>query len=1047
MSRKKNGCRMQLLVRCLRGALGLLSLLLVFSGMAEDREILNFNPDWKFIKADPAGAQKVDFNDRNWTTVSTPHTYNDVDTFDDLSPGRMLGETNQWAGRTWYRKMFILPEAWKGRKVYVEFEGVRQVAEVYLNGHNLGACKNGFVPFGFNLTPEVKFGEANLLAVMCDNRFMISQVGEETKNGKTATKKKNKKTENTNDYPAGTLSAYERRVNETLPDGVEELQADQIPWNNPQWHPPLGGIYRDVRLYVTDPLHITLPLYDYLKTAGPYVYATNISDQAAEMGIEIPVENGRANEERITVQAQVQDRDGHAVLTVQKRVTIASGAKATIELAGTIPNPQLWEPDYPYLYKVVCSIQQGNETIDSTGVPLGIRAVHWDVKTGFWINGHHLKLHGWGQRPTDEWPGLGTAQPDWLHYYTLDLMKEAGGNFLRWGHCAGGPGMIQAGDELGFVTDQPGVDGEADTVGAAWEIRAAAFRDTIIYYRNNPSILIWEGGNQKVSRAHAEELHRFVEEYDPRGGRAYAHRRADETTGKFMDISIGTEGSHEVSRLPVVEGEYDREESPRRVWDDYSPPDFGYPAAKGQTYDLTSEQFAVNEVSQYVNKVNTASHCGGANWLFSDSTSGGRDTVEVDRASGEVDGVRLPKEAYYVCQTMFRGDPLVHIIGHWNYPAGTKKTIYVTSNCQRVKLYVNGKLIGQTNATEHYLFSFPDVSWQPWRIEAVAYNDNAAVATNVIRTAGAPVALRLNSMTGPGGLQADGSDVVLIDVEAVDSKGERCPTFEKRVNFTCTGPGIWRGGYDSGRPDSINHKYLDLEAGINRVAVRSTLEPGDILVAASCPGLKPGSVSIPSRPFPVQEGYSTLMPEMPETSLTTSHPDWSGLATGKPPMTVTAATSADGKAGRFLESFSYTGPTELVHVEADAQKGRDIYCDRDVAFKDLPLELVGADWVQAAAADDRYSAEDLMQLGVKGGMVVYVAHDAKLGRPEWLERQFAATKETIMIGGREMNVFKRQLKNDESLTLGSNTDGTASAKSNMYVVFINKPDSDFHASR
>ena len=93
--------------------------------------------------------------------------------------------------------------------------------------------------------------------------------------------------------------------------------------------------------------------------------------------------------------------------------------------------------------------------------------------------------------------------------------------------------MIRAGDELGIMADQPGVDGESDTVGAAWKIRAAAFRDMLIYFRNDPSILIWEGGNQKVTRAHAQELRGYVEQYDPHGGRAYSQRRADETTGEI----------------------------------------------------------------------------------------------------------------------------------------------------------------------------------------------------------------------------------------------------------------------------------------------------------------------------------------------------------------------------------------------------------------------------------------------------------------------------------------------------------------------------------
>lgn len=1003
----------------------LMLLLAAFELQAEPRLVLNFDPDWKFIKADPAGTEQIDFDDSGWMTISTPHTFNDTDTFDHFSPGGMLGDTNEWSGRTWYRKTFSLPESARGKRVYIEFEAVRQVADVYLNGHFLGSCKNGFIPFGFDLTPFIRFGESNVLAVMCDNHFMISRTGD----------------------PSGTLWAYERQINAGLPASADEVQADQIPWNNPQWHPPFGGIYRNVRLYVTDPLHISLPLYDFLKTTGPYAYSTEISDAAARIGVEVPVENDGTTVRKIEVSARVMDEHGNTVFISKQSGLVAAGGQSKITLSGIIKSPQLWEPDYPYLYRVVCSVRSDGGLEDSCEIPLGIRTVHWDVNTGFWINGHHLKLHGWGQRPTDEWPGLGSAQPDWLHFYTLELMKEAGGNFLRWGHCAAGPEMIQASDELGLITDQPGVDGESDTVGGPWEIRAAAFRDMIIYFRNDPSILIWEGGNQKVTRVHAAELRHDMEEYDPYGGRAYSQRRADETTGEFMDVTIGTEGSHEIPRLPVVEGEYDREESPRRVWDDFSPPDFSYRQARNQVYDLTSEQFAVDEIGQYVDKTGVSNECGGANWIFSDTTSGGRDTTEVARDSGEVDAVRLPKEAYFVCQTMFRSDPQVHIIGHWNYPAGTRKTVYVTSNCSNVELIVNGRRLGGGEKSDQYLFTFPDVAFEPGEIKAIAYDNGDPAATDAIQTAGSPSALRLTAITGPGGLQADGSDVALVDVEAVDAAGRRCPTFQRPVNFTCAGPAIWRGGYNSGKENTVGQKHLDLECGINRIAVRSTLMPGKICVTADCPGLKSASIVILSHYFAMEGGYSAILPAMPAVALSRTHPDWKNLAAAARPMTVTAKAENGPDAGRFIETFNYTGPTELVHVEVNAADGKNVYCDRDYLFGNLPSELSGADWVQAADADKFYAAQDLMQLAARAGMTVYVAHDARLPAPDWLLRLFDPMPSSFMVDGHLMKIFARHLQSDESFTLGSNSTDSKIKSCNMYIVFVKSEDPESTASR
>jgi beta-galactosidase len=668
--------------------------------------------------------------------------------------------------------------------------------------------------------------------------------------------------------------------------------------------------------------------------------------------------------------------------------------------------------------------------VDSSEVPLGIRVARWDVKNGFFLNGEHIKLHGWGQKPTNEWPGLGAALPDWLHFYTLQLMKDAGGNFLRWGHSASAMAQINASDRLGIIVDQPGTDGEADTARAAWTLRASAFRDTIIYFRNNPSILIWEAGNQKVTHDHAKEMHDLFEKYDPRGGRVVAYRRADKTVAQFMEIGIGTEGGREIANLPVVEGEYDREESPRRVWDDFSPPNFGYPEAKGQTYDLTSEQYAVNEVAQYVRKLGARSHSGGANWIFSDSTSGGRVGVEVDRAGGEVDGVRLPKEAYYVCAAMFRDDPQVHIIGHWTYPAGTHKTVYVASNGDEVELFLNGVSLGRGQSSDRFLFTFPDVQWKPGELKAVAYQNGKVIAEDSKHTTGPAVALKLTPITAPGGWRADGSDIALVDVEAVDSKGERVPTFQQRADFELAGPGVWRGGYNSGKIKSTNNTYLDLEAGINRVSIRATRESGTVTLQARGEGLRPATLKIESKPFTAVDGLASEQPAVPQPKLPR-------VVAGFHTEELGDAPSTKEHNGKFILAFSYSGPaSQLVHVEQGAENGKNAYFDTPSPFTDLPPQLVGADWVQASSRESLYSAVDLMQTTIVGGSTIYIAHDERLAIPAWLTRQYDPTEIRIHLNGVPMKVFSRKWDHDQSLTLGSNTEDASAKSGNMFVVFV-----------
>jgi beta-galactosidase len=590
----------------------------------------------------------------------------------------------------------------------------------------------------------------------------------------------------------------------------------------------------------------------------------------------------------------------------------------------------------------------------------------------------------------------------------------------------GSPAQIAAADQLGLVTLQPGVDGEHDTKGGAWILRSAAFRDVIIYFRNHPSIFLWEGGNQKISREHAAELRAHMDRYDPHGQRAYTHRRPDAIVAEFMDVAVGTEGGREIARLPVVEGEYNREESPRRVWDDYSPPNFGYPEAKGQTYQLTSEQFAVNQVKHYVNKLGSLAHAGGANWIFTDSTSGGRVGVEVARAS---DGVRLPKEAFYVCQVMFSYTPRTHVIGHWSYPAGTKKDVFVVANTGgEVELRLNGRSLGRARPENRFLYRFPEIEFQPGTLEAIAFDaQGQPMAQSTKTTAGPAVALRLTALTAPDGWQADGSDVALVDVEAVDAAGRRVPTFQQRADFALAGPAVWRGGYNSGKLNSINHPFLDLEAGINRVSLRAARTPGQVKLTATVAGLPPATLELTLQ-APRAVRVATKAPELPA----------SPQRQPQPTLPAASAFTATGKdVGRFTTAFNYSGPASyIVHVETDARDGRNAYVDGDSPFTGLPEFLQGADWVQLANRDALYHAVDLMELAVKAGTQVTIAHDARLPVPPWLTKDYQPLQRSITVNRVPLALYTRQFATAASITLGPNTEQTSAKEGAMYLVFI-----------
>lgn len=846
------------------------------------RSAYNFNPGWKFAFGDTAGAERPDFDDSAWASVSLPHTWNETDSYRAyIDHGG--GDQTERFGIGWYRKHFKLPAGSEGRKVFLELDGLRQAAWFYLNGQLVGRYENGVTPVGLDLTRFVRFqGEDNLLAVKVDND----------------------------------------------PNYREEATGTPFEWNSKNFNPDFGGLNRDAKLIVAGRIYQTLPLYENLQTSGIYVYPRSIdlARGTAQIAVESEVANESGSYASISLSAVVVDADGIVRAELPGNTSdLVDGQSEIFTAGGRLAPVRLWNVNDPYLYRVYTLLSVNGQVVDVCETTTGFRQISFRGGAGtggVWLNGRFLWLTGYAQRSANDWPGLGGAYPDWMHDFTVALMRASNANYVRWMHVAPQRADVSACDRFGIVETSPAGDKERLVTGRQWEQRTEVMRDTMIFFRNNPSIFFWEAGNTIVTPEQMREMVALRKRWDPHGGRVMGTRDNDlaeankalTPDSEFYEVMMGQ--SPETDRVsgnaifrgysiarrdkaPLIEAEDFRDEAPRGIWDDYSPPTFGFkphrvpsrrpgdPGPGGDVYHWTSETFALAGATRYAayyrNRIDQpdpahAKWSGYASIYFSDSDADGRqDGSEVLRVSGKVDGVRLPKELYFVSRVMQSPRPDLHIIGHWTYPAGTRKTVYVAaSHCDRVELFLNGHSLGTAdhpvdfvdpyNGLDHgdtgCIYAFPDIAFAPGTLLAVATRGGKPVAREELRTAGPARAIRLTVITGPKGLIADGSDVALVDFEVVDAQGNRCPTDEGRVDFAVSGPAIWRGGFNSRKLNSTNNLYLSTECGLNRVAIRSTQKPGTITLTASRPGLASATATIEAHPVEIAAG---LEPSPPPT--------------------------------------------------------------------------------------------------------------------------------------------------------------------------------------
>jgi beta-galactosidase len=825
---------------------------------------------WQFNKSDVSGAQATTFADTGtgWSQVSTPHTYNDIDSYRVLI-NHSGGDHGMYTGPAWYRKHFKIPATFAGNKLIVEFERIREGATFYINGTQVGTFTDGISACGVDITGKVTADGTtdNVLAVRVDN----SGGG---------------------DY-----------------------------WNANATNPDFGGLVGHVWLHVPGKIYQTYPLYQNLKTSGIYIYGTgyaNMTNNTAQgdtgnltINVESEVNNESGAAASATLGVKVVDAaTGTTLTTFSGTATSVPTTGATIlKASGPVTGAKLWSDLYPNLYNVVTTLTVGGTVVNGRSTTTGFRQVQFKGGAGtggVYVNGRFVYLLGFAQRSTNSWAALGQAVPDWMHDYHAGLIRGAFANYIRWMHVTPQLVDVKSGDRTGVISIAPAGDKEvSNPTDVQWQARMAVMQCSMIYLRNNPSVFMYEAGNSPVSDAQMQSLSQLKTQWDPNGGRGNGDRDTPDVGAEpyadWYGTMVAYNGSPPTSAIfrgcstgfrdkgPCIEEEDFRDEALRGIWDQYSPPHVGgfMPGAL-DTYNETAETFAIGDGSadsgqvarlndwlkvETIRNTDAANsfYAGYASIYFSDENADGRlDSSAVCRASGKVDAVRLPKEAYYAFRVVGNTQPDIHIIGHWTYPAGTTKTMtVVANNVSSVDLLVNGKSLGKvTKTTNGYQYSWANVAFASGTIQAVGYDASGKqVCQHTLTTAGAAAAIKLTPTTAPGGFLANGADVAMFDVEVVDANGQRVPTFgpttkatdnqptgEPKITFAVTGPGTWRGGVNESMLNSTNNLYLYTEGGINRVFIRSQLTAGDITLTASGTGLTSATAKVTSKAVNVMNG-------------------------------------------------------------------------------------------------------------------------------------------------------------------------------------------------
>lgn len=775
------------------------------------------------------------FDDASWEAIDLPHDYAIAGPFTNNISSNMGRLPSP--GVTWYRKTLDLPSELAGHSVFLDIDGAMQLSLVWVNGQFVGGWPYGYTSYRLDLTAYVNFGEENQISL----RVETPEPG-------------------SNAWDAGSS----------------------------RWYPG-GGIYRNVWLVATDPVHVA--------HWGTHITTPQISDSLATVELQTTLDNDGEDDVAVTVATDIFELDaadrqvGSAVSQLEpKEVTVPARQSLSTRASGVIENPKLWgvaPGGQPNRYVAVTRVLRDGELLDLYQTRFGVRSIAFDGE-GFSLNGQRMKIQGVCLH--HDLGALGAAFNERARERQLELMQEMGVNGIRTAHNPFEPELYALADRMGFLVMDEAFDVWAEGKTANdhhfffedWyeqDLRALLRRD-----RNHPSVFMWSIGNELVEQyddaagpAWGERLTAICHEEDPTRPTVAGMNRAEpdspfslpiDTVGlNYQGTGVRDLGAqyptyHQAFPDKFIIGTETTSTFSTRgsylfpVTSSRGTPATGSSGEDAQaglisSYDLYHADWSYSPDEEFESQDKWPYVGGEFVWTGIDYLGEPTPLDAVARSSyfGIVDLAGFKKDRFYLYQAKWRPDlPMAHILPHWTWPerVGQTTPVHVYTSGDEAELFLNGQSLGrQAKAQYEYRLRWDDVLYEPGELSVVTYKDGQQWATDSVETAGEAAQLQLRADRPM--LRASGTDLAFLTVRVLDAQGRLVPRAAHPVSFSVSGPGEIVGT-DNGDPTDrtvFPSTTRDAFFGMALVIVRGLPEQsGVVTVAATAGGLSEASATL-----------------------------------------------------------------------------------------------------------------------------------------------------------------------------------------------------------